>query len=43
MGKHAYLIIAHSNFGQLRTLLEMLDDERNDIFVHVDARAGAFK
>lgn len=43
MSKHAYLIIAHSNFGQLHTLLEMLDDDRNDIFVHVDARARSFR
>ena len=39
MGKHAYLILAHKNPGQLRKLLELLDDERNDIFVHVDKKA----
>lgn len=42
MGRHAYLIIAHSNFSQLKTLLGLLDDERNDVFVHVDARAANF-
>ena len=39
MKRHAYLILAHTNFGQLRKLLELLDDPRNDIFVDVDAKA----
>lgn len=39
MKRHAYLIIAHHNFGQLRKLLELLDDPRNDIFVHVDRKS----
>ena len=30
--RHAYLILAHKNFGQLRKLVELLDDPRNDIF-----------
>lgn len=42
MGKHAYLIQAHKNFNQLHKLIEMLDDERNDIFLHVDAKARDF-
>lgn len=42
MGKHAYLILAHKNFSQLRKLIELLDDPRNDIFVHVDAKAKDF-
>lgn len=37
--KHAYLIIAHNNFYTLTRLLSMLDDERNDIFLHIDKRA----
>lgn len=40
--RQAYLIMAHNNFEQLNTLLMMLDDERNDIFLHVDARAADF-
>ena len=40
MGRHAYLILAHACPGQLKTLLEALDDSRNDIFVHIDAKAG---
>lgn len=39
MKRHAYLILAHKNFGQLRKLLVLLDDPRNDIFVHVDGKA----
>ncbi len=39
MERHAYLIIAHDRFGQLRKLVELLDDPRNDIFIHVDAKA----
>ena len=39
MGRHAYLILAHACPGQLKTLLEALDDSRNDIFVHIDAKA----
>lgn len=43
MGKHAYLILAHKNFGQLRKLIELLDHPLNDIFVHVDAKAADFR
>lgn len=37
--KHAYLILAHHNFGQLKKLLTLLDDERNDIYIHIDRKA----
>lgn len=40
MGKHAYLILAHKNPSQLRLLLSLLDDERNDIYVHIDRKAA---
>jgi len=40
MQKHAYLILAHSNFRQLRKLAELLDDPRNDIYIHVDKKAA---
>lgn len=36
MNKHAYLIMAHNNPKVLDVLLQMIDDERNDIFLHVD-------
>lgn len=41
-GKHAYLIIAHNNFGQLQTLVSLLDDPRNDIYIHIDRKAKGF-
>ena len=39
-GRHAYLIIAHNNFYTLSLLLKMLDDERNDLYLHIDSRAA---
>ena len=40
--KLAYLIMAHQNFEQLAILLELLDDIRNDIFIHVDKKVKTF-
>ncbi len=37
--KHAYLIIAHNEYPVLEALLSMLDDSRNDIYLHIDRRA----
>ena len=37
--KHAYLIIAHNKFKQLAVLLSLLDDPRNDIFLHIDRKS----
>lgn len=37
--RHAYLIIAHNDFEMLNALLSALDDERNDIYVHIDIKA----
>lgn len=39
MGRHAYLILAHTNPCQLKKLLSVLDDPRNDIFVHIDGKS----
>lgn len=36
--RHAYLIMAHTNFDQLQTLIDLLDDERNDIYLHIDKK-----
>ena len=36
---HAYLIIAHKNFNQLAQLLSLLDDKRNDIYIHIDKKS----
>lgn len=40
MNKHAYLIIAHNDFAILESLLSMLDDVRNDIYIHIDLKAN---
>lgn len=40
--RHAYMIMAYNNWRQLKMLLELLDDPRNDIFIHVDKRVGGF-
>lgn len=39
MLRHAYLIIAHSNWEQLKVLLEMLDESNNALYIHIDAKA----
>ena len=36
--RHAYLIMAHHEFEVLGKLLSVLDDERNDIFLHFDKK-----
>lgn len=36
--KHAYLILAHNEWELLSTLVRCLDDARNDIYVHIDAK-----
>lgn len=40
--KHAYLIMAHHRFDILKEILKDLDDERNDIFLHIDIKAKNF-
>lgn len=35
---HAYLIVAHSEFTILQRLVNSLDDERNDIYIHYDKK-----
>lgn len=42
MEKHAYLIIAHKMDETLFTLLRMVDDIRNDIFIHMDSKCQNF-
>lgn len=37
--RHAYLIMAHHQFDILELILKDLDDERNDIFLHIDKKA----
>jgi hypothetical protein len=42
MSKHGYLLMAHGQFEQLKKLILLLDDPRNDIYVHVDAKSRDF-
>jgi len=41
--KHAYLIIAHKVDKTLNSLIALLDDSRNDIFLHVDKKNDSFQ
>ncbi|WP_090530490.1 beta-1,6-N-acetylglucosaminyltransferase [Pseudobutyrivibrio sp. UC1225] len=36
--RHAYLVMAHNDFESLRYLLRAIDDERNDIYLHIDKK-----
>lgn len=38
MSRFAYLIIAHNDVYCFNKLIDLLDDERNDIFVHIDKK-----
>lgn len=38
--KHAYLIMAHNEPEILNVLLSMLDDERNDLYLHIDKKSN---
>ena len=40
--QHAYLITAHSKKAQLLNLLHLLDDPKNDIYIHIDKKAQGF-
>ena len=40
MNKHAYLIIAHTDYKLLQQLVKQLDDIRNDIYIHIDRKAN---
>ena len=41
--KHAYLVIAHKNDYTFQTLLNLIDDERNDIFIHMDKKNAKYR
>ena len=38
MSKHAFLIIAYHQWELLKTLIRMMDDPRNDIYIHIDKK-----
>lgn len=40
--RHTYLIMAHNEFDILEKLLRLLDDERNDFYIHIDKKAADF-
>lgn len=40
--KHAYLIVAHNEFYILETLIKLIDNEKNDIFIHIDKKVKNF-
>lgn len=40
--KHAFLIIAHNNWWQLKQLIKCLDSDNHDIYVHIDRKSKDF-
>lgn len=38
MKKHAYLIMAHHKIDMLEILINLIDDSRNDIYIHIDKK-----
>lgn len=40
--RHAFLIIAHNNWWQLKKLIECLDADNHDIYVHIDKKSKDF-
>lgn len=38
--KHAYLIMAHGDWSVLSKLLMILDNKRNDFYVHIDKKSN---
>lgn len=40
MNRHAYLILVHTNPCQIRNLLKCLDNQYNDIYVHIDGNSA---
>lgn len=38
MKKHAYLIMAHKNIEQIQRLINVLDKDFNDIYIHIDKK-----
>lgn len=41
--QHAFLIIAHNNWEQLKKLVQLLDAENHDIYIHIDKKSKDFK
>ena len=43
MDKHAYLLMIHENSLVLNRLIRLIDDNWNDIYIHIDKNAVAKK
>ena len=43
MNKHAYLIVANSNWKVVNTCLKLIDDIRNDIYLLIDKKTHLTK
>ncbi|MGN1167494.1 MAG: beta-1,6-N-acetylglucosaminyltransferase [Lachnospiraceae bacterium] len=41
--QHAFLIIAHNNWRQLKKLIQLLDAENHDIYIHIDKKSRDFR
>lgn len=39
---HAYLILAHKDDYTFRSLLKLIDDQRNTIFIHMDCKNSTY-
>lgn len=40
--RHAYIILAHDEFELVSILLTSIDDFRNDIYIHIDAKSKGY-
>lgn len=40
--QHAFLIIAHNNFNQLKKMIKLLDANNHDIYIHIDKKSKDF-
>ncbi len=43
MVNHAFLIIAHNNWWQLKNLIQLLDYPSHDIYIHIDKKVKILK
>lgn len=43
MCRHAYLIMAHHDDYLLRSLIQVLDDPRNDLYIHMDKKVASYR
>lgn len=41
--RHAFLIIAHNNWWQLKQLIQLLDAQNHDIYIHIDKKSKNFQ